>query len=702
MRAGHSGLPLLCFLSAGVAATAKPTTVNGPSLTLLFQNSLNHTENAVSPGGFIVISDVAGQSAATACQSLSETPALVRSLSATASQDLLDLLRFQASSGAQKFWIGDESNNSKALGFCQTVQVTNNGLRFAAAPCSSRLPAVCTQSAPFSNANSRDTSAQFQIVVNSRGKRFTGYRDFASFRFLGIPYANPPKRFEHSTLFSGTQQEFDSTVPGAHCVQAGDTNVSEDCLFLNIFTPFLPGTDGRSVKRKPVMFWIHGGAFTGGTGSDATFDGGSLASRGDVVLVTINYRLSTLGFLALDDGVVNGNYGLADQIVALQWVQQHIADFGGDPGRVTIFGQSAGAASVRALLGSPKAKGLFHAAIPMSNLAGANYATTYSKYFTIEEEAAMVARSIISEIGCANDDPAAVRACLLAAPATQLVSLPDVARFLVVDGTFLTSDGLQLSGKAPGVSNVPTMWGWMAFDGAPFIGFPKDGQTLTQALTSLFVTNETVAEEIAQSSNLFPIPSTANHTLDIFNITSRITTDLEFRCLDQATVFAAVRNDVFKSVHMYQFDRSYQTPGFSPNPPTCEAPITASHPFGDPSLPYLQCHSGELYYVFGTLGQFPLPFRDDDDLGFNQFILDSWASFARTFDPNPSESFLQARGFEGTLLRVRQERSKWQKVTKANLNGSQILRRLNLQTGASSFLEKAQCEFLGFPLDFYL
>ncbi len=175
MRAAHSGLPLLCFLSAGVDATAKPTTVNGSSLTLLFQNSLNHTENAVSPGGFIVISDVTGQSALAACRSLSEIPAIVRSLSATASQDLVDLLRFQASSGTQNFWIGDESNNSKALGFCQTVQVANNGLRFAAAPCSSRLPAVCTQSAPFSNANTRDTSAQFQIAVNSRGKRFTGW-----------------------------------------------------------------------------------------------------------------------------------------------------------------------------------------------------------------------------------------------------------------------------------------------------------------------------------------------------------------------------------------------------------------------------------------------------------------------------------------------------------------------------------------------
>lgn len=88
-----------------------------------------------------------------------------------------------------------------------------------------------------------------------------------------------------------------------------------------------------------MLFWIHGGAFTGGTGNDPTFDGANIASRGDVVMVAINYRLSTLGFLALDDGVTKGNFGIADQINALDWVQNNIKDFGGDPKRVTIVGQ---------------------------------------------------------------------------------------------------------------------------------------------------------------------------------------------------------------------------------------------------------------------------------------------------------------------------------------------------------------------------
>ena len=179
------------------------------------------------------------------------------------------------------------------------------------------------------------------------------FRDRLSFRFLGVRYAPQPKRFTYSTPYKGTASS-DATTYGSQCVQSGGG--SEDCLFLNIWTTYLPAHAG-SKQLKPVMFWIHGGAFTGGTANDPTFDGGNIASRGDVVMVAINYRLSTLGFLALDDGVTKGNFGFADQINALDWVRNNIQDFGGDPDRITIFGQSAGAASVRAMLASPKSIG---------------------------------------------------------------------------------------------------------------------------------------------------------------------------------------------------------------------------------------------------------------------------------------------------------------------------------------------------------
>lgn len=134
------------------------------------------------------------------------------------------------------------------------------------------------------------------------------------------------------------------------------THMSEDCLTLNIWSP---GTDG---KKRPVLVWIHGGAFISGSGSSPLYDGTSFAKNGDLVVVTINYRLGILGFLHLaelgGDGYQNsGNCGILDQIAALKWVKENIAAFGGDPDQVTIFGESAGAMSVGVLLASPKAKG---------------------------------------------------------------------------------------------------------------------------------------------------------------------------------------------------------------------------------------------------------------------------------------------------------------------------------------------------------
>ena len=133
---------------------------------------------------------------------------------------------------------------------------------------------------------------------------------------------------------------------------------SEDCLFLNIWSP---GADG---KKRPVMVWIHGGAFLFGSGSTPWYDGTQFAKHGDVVVVTINYRLNVFGFLHLadlfgEDYAVSGNCGILDQIAALRWVQENIEAFGGDPKQVTIFGESAGAASVGTLLAMPEARGLF-------------------------------------------------------------------------------------------------------------------------------------------------------------------------------------------------------------------------------------------------------------------------------------------------------------------------------------------------------
>jgi para-nitrobenzyl esterase len=184
--------------------------------------------------------------------------------------------------------------------------------------------------------------------------------------------------------------------------------MDEDCLTLNVYTP--AADDGR----RPVMVWIHGGGFVIGSGSQAIYDGGPLVRRGDVVVVTVNYRLGPLGFLHLADlcpdleGAV-GNAGIRDQVAALEWVRENIAAFGGDPDNVTIFGESAGGMSVGTLLGMPSARALFRRAILQSGAAH-NVHT--------RETATEVARHFLEELGMA---PSEATGALRALPPDKLL-----------------------------------------------------------------------------------------------------------------------------------------------------------------------------------------------------------------------------------------------------------------------------------------
>jgi len=179
--------------------------------------------------------------------------------------------------------------------------------------------------------------------------------------FKGIPFAAPPVgelRWREPNPVKPWAGVRDATVFGSRCMQSGN-NVSEDCLYLNVWTPEWP------VKsRRPVMLWIHGGGNFAGSSGDAIFDGEKFAEHG-VVLVSANYRLGVFGFFAHPELTAesmhhaSGNYGLMDQIAALRWVHENIARFGGDPGNVTIFGESAGALDINVLMTSPLTKGLF-------------------------------------------------------------------------------------------------------------------------------------------------------------------------------------------------------------------------------------------------------------------------------------------------------------------------------------------------------
>jgi len=191
--------------------------------------------------------------------------------------------------------------------------------------------------------------------------------------FKGIPFAQAPigdLRWREPAPVKPWSGVRETTAFGAPCAQnAGgrmQASSSEDCLFLNVWSPEWPPRG-----RKAVMVWFHGGGNYAGTASGNNFDGENLARRG-VVLVTANYRLSVFGFFAHPELTkesphhASGNYGLMDQIAALKWVRDNIAKFGGDPANVTIFGQSAGAVDVNVLMASPPAKGLFHKAIAES------------------------------------------------------------------------------------------------------------------------------------------------------------------------------------------------------------------------------------------------------------------------------------------------------------------------------------------------
>ena len=189
--------------------------------------------------------------------------------------------------------------------------------------------------------------------------------------FKGIPFAAPPVgdlRWRPPEPVTGWEGVRDASESGAICVQNGGESVTqdEDCLFLNVWAP------RETSEPRPVLFWIHGGGYTGGSGSTAIYDGTPLAADGAVV-VTINYRLNVFGFLAHpalsaeSPHGASGNYGLLDMVAALEWVRDNIATFGGDPGRVTIFGESAGGGAVMSVMLMPQAEGLFHGAIAQSN-----------------------------------------------------------------------------------------------------------------------------------------------------------------------------------------------------------------------------------------------------------------------------------------------------------------------------------------------
>jgi carboxylesterase type B len=302
--------------------------------------------------------------------------------------------------------------------------------------CQKELPTLCTQSASVSTSKSDNNSANWQVQQFVGNKLLTGYRDHHVWKFRGVRFADKAERFTYSKAASFEDQgEVDATTAGADCSQPiGEvtSGSSEDCLFANVWTPYLPrmGDQDKKSQLKPVMLYLYGGGFTSGSGKNPNTDGTNLASRGDVVVVSVNYRVGTIGFLNLNDGIHKGNYGVSDMVTALEWVNKYIKYFGGDPNKVTLFGESAGAASTHAVLGIAKAKGLFHRAAMQSAPDGwpnkRGQLTAYPYYDSLENNYETTTKNVLEQAGCL--DAVDKIACLSKLTGFELVNLPTNAK----------------------------------------------------------------------------------------------------------------------------------------------------------------------------------------------------------------------------------------------------------------------------------
>ncbi|MBO9713873.1 carboxylesterase family protein [Sphingomonas sp.] len=434
-------------------------------------------------------------------------------------------------------------------------------------------------------------------VVKVEGGALSGSHQGGLDVFKGIPYAAPPvgnRRWRapaRAQPWAGTRP---ATEFGADCEHSrrdweADRNgapMSEDCLFLNVWAP------AKAVKGgAPVMVWIHGGSFTAGSGSQAVYDGSALAARGAVV-VTLNYRLGRFGFFAHPAltaearGAPTGNWGLMDILAALRWVKRNARAFGGDPAKVTIFGESAGGGAVNAMMVSPLAKGLFQRAIVQSG-GGRDRGGSLA-----DAEAKGVA--FARKYGVEGNDLAALRAI----PADKvrgnmslMNSESDTYSGAMADGQIVLGnlDDAWRSGRA---AKVPYLVGSNS-DEVAFLPAPLRAAAAAMAPGQL-------GEDAAAIKAAYGSDEAFKHA---------IVTDLGF---GEPARFAATMNAANPSF-LYRFDYV---------PEAAREPGTGA------------AHGGDVPFVFGTLGTLARP-ATDADRAMARAVGDYWVAFARDGVPDP-------------------------------------------------------------------
>ncbi|KAK3294211.1 Alpha/Beta hydrolase protein [Chaetomium fimeti] len=674
-------LPALAAAAAAFTIGTAEASYAGGGLTILAPSDVDGSQNDGS-GAMLVGQPSDFETGRASCKLLTEAPWSPEQADFEATlRKALGYQEYQEiASKDQLYWI------SKAKSCETTCRAIDAQGKTHSVECGEELPILCTHSAPLSSSTADNNSATWQVQQTVGKKVLTGYRDYHVWKFRGVRFADTPARFTYSKAASYEDEgEVDATVAGEDCPQRvedaeGGTS-SEDCLFANVWTPYLPPTGGvdKKEKLKPVMVYIYGGSFNSGSSKNMYKDGTNLAARGDVVVIAFNYRLGSIGFLNLNDGVHNGNYGVSDQVTALEWISKYIKYFGGDPDQVTVFGESAGALSIHMLLGMEKAKGLFHGAVMESSpdgwptTPGAARPVAWPYYDSLEKNYQLMTTPVLALTGCLNATDKV--ACLNQLSAVELVSLPLNPSFAVMDGNYLTNHGLVVNSTADSLATeVPVMLGVNRDETGVYVTealLPTDNQTFLEYIDVLGV-EAFHGPEGAKASAILgltegePIPglppSLANNTAttsEKFHAAVKLTTNWLFTCNTYAKAFSAAKHAAFQSTYMFEFNRTYSPRGWTQ--PWCDPPLTPSHPHGDPDGEYFKCHAAEQAFVFGTVLRTGMPLRDARDLPFMQLVMDHWAAFARWGDPNPRKGWLEARGHVGTLREVERV-GRWEKV----------------------------------------
>jgi para-nitrobenzyl esterase len=502
----------------------------------------------------------------------------------------------------------NSENPNKRLDHCG---FTSRLLFGAAAICVFTLISVATALA--------DNSSHRPIAFTESGLVIGSTTDGGS-EFLGIPYAAPPVGALRWTppqrygFFPGFVLQ--ATQFGSECTQAGGG--SENCLFLNVFTPPTESAE-RSGHGLPVMFWIHGGGLTEGSSTPYLPEG--LVKNG-VIVVTFNYRLGYLGFFAQSaidaEGHLNGNFGLMDQQFALGWVRRNIASFGGDPDRLTIFGESAGGQSVYAQLASPLVAGMFRGAISESG-SYAEFQDYFSNIVTLAvaettgTTAVPSGVAIADSVGCTNQ----TASCLRAVPAATMIAAEPFPLYPFVDGTLLTQT-MSAAFASGEFNQVPVISGTNHDEYRLFVALDYDlvgNPILTSTEYDTAVTTLWGPALAPAVLTLYPFASYpaggqalgASGTDGVFSCAARVA--------DQSLA-------KFVPTYTYEFNDEH-------------APPSQSEFGGLLTFPLGAYHSAEVPYLFNTGNVFGLPeLLSPRQRRLSNAMLNYWTQFAKTGDPN--------------------------------------------------------------------